>query len=157
MNQPFLSQRLECPFWEKEVKMEGTKILVIEDETEARETIIRCLKKKGYLPLSAETVKEGLEMAKKEHPPITLLDIRLTDGSGLDVLKGIKELDKNMKVIVVSALNDEVTIHQAKTLGADDYVTKPLTIDFLDNMILEKISELNLRKTIADVDRETAN
>lgn len=137
--------------------MEGTKILVIEDETEARETIIRCLKKKGYLPLSAETVKEGLEMAKKEHPPITLLDIRLTDGSGLDVLKGIKELDKNMKVIVVSALNDEVTIHQAKTLGADDYVTKPLTIDFLDSMILEKISELNLRKTIADVDRETAN
>lgn len=137
--------------------MEGTKILVIEDETEARETIIRCLKKKGYLPLSAETVKEGLEMAKKEHPPITLLDIRLTDGSGLDVLKGIKELDKNMKVIVVSALNDEVTIHQAKTLGADDYVTKPLTIDFLDSMILEKISELNLRKTIADVDRDTAN
>ena len=137
--------------------MEGTKILVIEDEAEARETIIRCLKKKGYLPLSAVTVKEGLEMAKKEHPPITLLDIRLTDGSGLDVLKGIKELDKSMKVIVVSALNDEVTIHQAKTLGADDYVTKPLTIDFLDNMILEKISELNLRKTIADIDRETAN
>ena len=137
--------------------MEGTKILVIEDESEARETIIRCLKKKGYLPLSAVTVKEGLEMAKKEHPPITLLDIRLTDGSGLDVLKGIKELDKSMKVIVVSALNDEVTIHQAKTLGADDYVTKPLTIDFLDSMILEKISELNLRKTIADVDRDTAN
>ncbi len=137
--------------------MEGTKVLVIEDEKEARETITRCLNRKGYSTFSAATAKEGLELAKKEHPSITLLDIRLTDESGLVVLKEIKELDKSMKVIMVSALNDEVTIHQAKALGADDYVTKPLTVDFLDSMILEKISELNLRKKIADINEETAN
>jgi DNA-binding response OmpR family regulator len=137
--------------------MEETKILVIEDEKEPREIITRCLNRKGYSTLSAATAKEGLELAKKEHPNITLLDIRLTDGSGFEVLKEIKELDKNMKVIIVSALNDEITIHQAKTLGADDYVTKPLTVEFLDNLILEKISELNLRKRISDIDKGIAN
>ena len=137
--------------------MEETKILVIEDEDGPRASITRCLNRKGYSTLSAATVKEGLELVRKEHPSITLLDIRLADGSGLDILKEIKGLDKDMKVIIVSALDDEVTIHQARMLGADDYVTKPLTIDFLDNMILEKISELRLRKTISDIDKGAAN
>ncbi len=137
--------------------MEETKILVIEDEVEPRTIITHCLRRKGYSTFVAATAREGLELAKKEHPDITLLDIRLEDGSGLEVLKGIKELDKNMKVIIVSALDDEVTIHQAKTLGADDYLAKPLTIDFIDNLILEKISELNLHRKIAEIDKGTGN
>lgn len=137
--------------------MEETKILVIEDEDGAREIIARCLKRKGYPTLSAATAKDGLELVKKEHPNIILLDIRLEDGSGLEVLKEIKELDRNMKVIMVTALEDEVTIHQAKALGADDYVTKPLTMDFLDNLILEKISELNLHRRIVEIDKGIGN
>ncbi len=137
--------------------MEETKILVIEDEDGAREIIARCLKRKGYFTLSAATAKDGLELVRKEHPNIILLDIRLTDGSGLEVLKEIKELDRNMKVIMVTALEDELTIHQAKTLGADDYVTKPMTMDFLDHIILEKISELNLHRRIVEIDKGMAN
>jgi len=126
--------------------MEKAKILLIEDEKEPREIITRCLNKQGYSTFSTATAKEGIELAKKEHPDVTLLDIKLGDGSGLEVLKQIKELDRNMKVIMVTALYDEATIHQAKSLGADDYVTKPLAIDFLTNLVMEKISELNLRR-----------
>ena len=128
--------------------MGETKILVIEDEEEARRIITRCLNRKGYSTFSTATAREGIKLARIEHPNITLLDIRLADGSGFDVLKEIKKLDKNMQVIIVTALNDETTIHKAKTLGVDDYLTKPLTVDFLDNLVLEKIAELSLRKKI---------
>ena len=79
--------------------MDKAKILVIEDEEETRQVITSCLCRKGYNAFSIATVKGAVELAKKEHPDIALLDIRLGDGSGLEILKQIKEFNKNMAVI----------------------------------------------------------
>ena len=135
--------------------MDKAKILVIEDEEETRQVITSCLCRKGYEVFSIATAKEAVELVKKEHPDITLLDILLSDGSGLDILKQIKEFDKNIKVVMVTVLEDGDTIRQAKSLGADEYVTKPATIEYLNNIILEKISELNLHKTIEEINNNT--
>ena len=124
--------------------MDKTKILVLEDEEEIRKVITHCLARRDYDTISTATAKEAVELVKKEHPDIALLDIRLSESSGLEALKQIKEFDKNIKVIMVTVLNDEKTIRQAKSLGADDYVTKPITMEYLNNIILEKIAELNL-------------
>jgi two-component system response regulator (stage 0 sporulation protein F) len=135
--------------------MDKAKILVIEDQEETRRVVTSYLSRKGYNAFSIPTAKGAVELVKKEHPDITLLDIVLADGSGLDILKQIKEFDKNIKVVMVTVLEDEDTIKQAKSLGADEYVTKPATVDYLNNIILEKISELNLHKTIAEINRDT--
>ena len=135
--------------------MDKAKILVIEEEEETRQVITSCLCRKGYEVFSIATAKEAVELVKKEHPDITLLDIRLGDGSGLDILKQIKEFDKNVKVVMVNVLEDEDTIRQAKSLGVDECFTKPITIDYLNTIILEKISESNLHKTIEEINRNT--
>lgn len=135
--------------------MDKAKILVIEEEEETRQVITSCLCRRGYNVFSIATAKGAVELVKKEHPDITLLDIRLGDGSGLDILKQIKEFDKNVKVVMVNVLEDEDTIRQAKSLGVDECFTKPITIDYLNTIILEKISESNLHKTIEEINRNT--
>lgn len=126
--------------------MDIIKILVVDDEEEICELTRAFLRKKNYCTLGATSRDEALEVIKKEHPHLVLLDLRLGEDSGLDVLSDIKLIDKDVKVIMVTALNDEETIRQAKSLGADDYITKPFTAAYLNDLILEKISRLNLHQ-----------
>ncbi len=126
--------------------MEMVKILVVDDEEEVCALTKSFLTKRNYNVLTATTDLEAIEMVKKEHPQVVLLDILLGSSSGLDVLSKIKEIDKNIKVIMVTALEDEETILQAKSLGADDYISKPFSTSYLDDLTLEKISKLGLQK-----------
>jgi two-component system response regulator AtoC len=72
--------------------------------------------------------------------------VRLGDASGMDVLQKIKEIDKDIKVIMVTALSDEESTREAESKGADGYIVKPFTAGYLDEIILENIADLGLRK-----------
>lgn len=122
--------------------MEATRILVVDDEEEICETTKRFLQRKGYIVYAAQTKQQALRVVEESHPQLMLLDIRLVNESGLDLLKEAKEIDRDIKVIMVSALEDEESIRQAKSLGADDYVTKPFTAQYLNDFILQKIASL---------------
>ena len=122
--------------------MELTRILVVDDEEEICETTKSFLQRKGYTVYTAQNKQQALRVLETSRPQLMLLDIRLGVESGLDVLKQAKKLDKDIKVIMVSALEDEENIRQAKSLGADDYVTKPFTTQYLNDFILQKISKL---------------
>jgi DNA-binding response OmpR family regulator len=127
--------------------MEATKILVVDDEEEICEVTKSFLQKKGYIVYTAQTKQQALRVLRESRPQLMLLDIRLVQESGLDVLRQAKELDKEIKVIMVSALEDEENIRQARSLGADDYVTKPFTAQYLNDFILQKISSLVWRQS----------
>lgn len=122
--------------------METTRILVVDDEIEICELTKKFLERKSYVVFTAQDKQQALEVLQKSRPQIMLLDIRLGAESGLDLLKQAKELDKDVKIIMVSALEDEESIRQARALGADDYVTKPFTAKYLNDFILQKISKL---------------
>ena len=126
--------------------MDVVKILVVDDEQEVLDVTCGFLRKKNYCTLGATTSNEAIEVLKKEEPQIVLLDVRLGNDSGLDVLQKIKDFNRSIKVIMVTALNDEASIWQAKTLGADDYIAKPFTSTDLENLLLKKIADLNLGK-----------
>jgi len=126
--------------------MGATKILVVDDEQEICEVTERFLQRKGYTVYTAQDKQGALEVLEKSRPQILLLDIRLGAESGLNLLKQIRELQKDVKVIMVSALDDDESIRQARSLGADDYVTKPFTTQYLNDFILQKISNLVGRK-----------
>lgn len=118
-----------------------SRILVIEDDTLVVRTIATHLKKKGYELKLAENGEEGLKAYKEFQPDLTLLDIKLPDFNGLEVLRQIKQFDKNATVIVMTAFDDMKTTVEAIKTGAFEYLVKPLNYMELD-LTMDKAFQL---------------
>ncbi|MDD5237533.1 MAG: response regulator [Candidatus Omnitrophica bacterium] len=123
-----------------ENNIENIKLLIVDDEVKICDLVKTILSKMGYTVFTALNTETAMEAVKKERPNLVLLDIRMGAESGLDVLPKIKEFDKNIKVVMLTAMEDEENIRQSKSLGADDYMVKPLTADYLKNVIYQKLS-----------------
>jgi YesN/AraC family two-component response regulator len=108
------------------------KILVIDDEKPTLTMFRLFLGAYGYEVLTAENGAEGLEIFKKERPPIVLTDIKMPGIDGLSVLKQIKEIDKKTEVIVITGHGDTDLAKQALTLDAVDFINKPIRKEALD-------------------------
>ncbi|MDM1346890.1 response regulator transcription factor [Myroides marinus] len=107
------------------------KVLVIEDEKELREVITQSLEKECYIVEQASTFKEGINKLAGYDYDCILLDIMLPDGSGIDLLRELKSMNKEDSVIIISAkdsIDDKVL---GLELGADDYLTKPFHLSEL--------------------------
>jgi len=121
--------------------MEKTRILVVDDEKGSRAIIQKLLTAKNYQVFCATKPEEAIEAINKERPHLVFLDIRLGDNiSGLDVLPKLKKLDKKLKIVMLTGLDDEETIRKAKTQGADDFISKPFNLDHLDFIISQTLS-----------------
>jgi len=99
-------------------------ILVVDDELGARESLSVILED-DYKVVSVASGKEALEALKKAQVDLVLLDVHMPDMDGIEVLKKIKELDEEVDVVMVSALNMARRAVDAIKLGAYDYITKP--------------------------------
>jgi len=126
--------------------MEKAKILVVDDEEDILHATRHFLVKRGYEVFIAATKDEAMAMVKQSHPQIILLDIRLKEASGLDILKEVKAIDNNIKVIMVTALDDEENMKQAKAWGAEDYIAKPFTAAYLNEVLMQKLKTLAFRE-----------
>ena len=108
----------------------GAKILVIDDEKSIRKLLDISLTSGGYDVRLAKTGKEGILQVENFRPDIVILDLGLPDVYGLDILKKIKET-KSIPIIILTVKNsdtDKITLLDA---GADDYLTKPFSVDEL--------------------------
>ncbi|MFH1982274.1 MAG: sigma-54 dependent transcriptional regulator [Pseudomonadota bacterium] len=121
------------------------KILVIDDEHSICETLEMFLSEKGHRVFTAATGKEGVARACEIEPDIVILDIRLPDANGLDLLTRIRETAALTKVIMITAYQDMETTIQAMKRGAFDYIHKPLDAD-----VVEKTIDRALRVLKAD-------
>jgi two-component system, response regulator, stage 0 sporulation protein F len=117
----------------KESGME--KILVVDDEHDICDFVRNFFQERGYDVLTALNGEEALSIAKTEKPAIVLLDVRMKGMDGVATLKHLKELDKAMKVIMVTALEDQEKMDECCRLGASDYITKPLELDYLEEVV----------------------
>ncbi|MFL9843792.1 response regulator transcription factor [Flavobacterium rhizosphaerae] len=101
------------------------KILIVEDETGLRETIKQSLEKERYIVETAIDYNSGIDKLGAYDYDCVLIDIMLPGGSGLALVKAVKEMQKKEALIIISAKNsvdDKVT---GLNLGADDYLAKP--------------------------------
>jgi two-component system response regulator (stage 0 sporulation protein F) len=112
------------------------KILVVDDVLEMRMTLTTFLKMRGFEVKDAANGDQALLEIKAEKPLLVLLDERMPGMDGLVALKKIKELDSSIKVVMLTAVQDEDVIEEAKRLGALDYITKPFDLEKLEAMIL---------------------
>lgn len=125
----------------------GKTLLVIDDDTLVREGIVAYLEDSGFIVHSEAVGSSGLAWFRENHPDLVLTDLRMPDMDGLTVLKGVKTLDPDVPVIVVSGMGMVHDVAEALRLGAADYLTKPMTdMEVLVHSINRSLDLYELRK-----------
>jgi len=111
-------------------------LLIVDDDNPLRDRLARAMTKKGFQVSQAENVKEGIKQAKNSPPTFAVVDLRLTDGSGLDVVKEIQNQKKDSKIIMLTGYGNIPTAVAAVKAGAIDYIPKPADADDVENALL---------------------
>lgn len=114
------------------------KILVVDDEVKECELLERFLERKGYDVTTSCSGMHALEKVKSKKPDIVLLDIIMPEMDGIEVLRRIREFDKDVCIIMVTVVNDKSVGMEALKIGADEYVTKPIDLNYLEKVIRNK-------------------
>lgn len=123
-----------------------TKILLIEDEKDVRESYEDMLSLLGYETGMAENGKEGLEKLKKDKYDIVLTDLNMPVMNGLETLRRIKKKDADIEVIVITGFATIENAIGAMKQGAFDYITKPVSIDHVKIVLSKCIQQINARR-----------
>ena len=128
-------------------------LLVIDDDDACLDDIELLLKDK-YKIFKADNSKKGIDILKKENISILILNLKLSDSDGLDILKQVhEEVDPNLPIIIVSDKNDVDTVVKAIRLGARDYIHRGISVDLLHQKIISSIEKRTISlqlKTLKD-------
>lgn len=128
------------------------KILIIDDQNAITESLYMFFVEKGYEVITAEYGREGVEKFESKTPDVVVLDIRLPDINGIDVLKQIKKINEKTFVIMITAFHDMQTTIEAMKYGAFDYIHKPINIKELDISIQKVAEALKAKSKILNYD-----
>lgn len=123
------------------------KFLVVDDEIGVSGDLKDFLKKRGYSAVAATNGVDALRLVKKERPHIVVLDILMEGMTGIDVLREIKKSYPKIRVIMLTALEDENTRNKCKELGASAYITKPYSYEDVLRAAHKLINEIYEEET----------
>ncbi len=115
------------------------RILVVDDEIETCNLLSEFLNRKNYNVSVATDGEEAISKVAALKPHVVLLDIRMPRMDGIEVLRRIKQLDDRIDVVMITAVNDEEMGKMAMRLGAFDYITKPLSLNYLEAVVLVRL------------------
>lgn len=116
------------------------KILIVDDEYPICKSIDMFMSEKGHDVYTASTIEAALNRFNELCPEVVILDIRLPDGSGLDVLSEMHRIYPLTKIIMITAFQDMETTIDAMKKGAYDYIHKPLDADELEKTVNDAIA-----------------
>ncbi|WP_319415054.1 response regulator transcription factor [Marispirochaeta aestuarii] len=107
----------------------GETVLIIDDEQYIRELLEYNLEKEGYSVIPAASGEEGLDLARRNHPALIILDLMLPGIDGIDVCRRLKKDPRtaDIPIIMASAKGEDADIVVGLEIGADDYITKPFS------------------------------
>jgi DNA-binding NtrC family response regulator len=124
-----------------------SNVVVIDDDRSVCEMIRRSLQKIDLVVSTAATPEEGLRAIRSESPDVVLLDIVLPGTSGLEVFQQIRDIDRRLPIIFITAGSDSSTAIRAMQLGGYDYVTKPLDLPSLSELVEKAIATRRMMNT----------
>ncbi|MDD5069410.1 MAG: response regulator [Candidatus Omnitrophica bacterium] len=124
------------------------KIFLVEDEKGIAHIVTHFLTKKGYNVDVAHTLPQAMDMFSSEHA-IVLLDILLEGEKSFPLITKIKSTRPETVIIMVSAYDNDDNIREAKRLGADAFISKPVMIEQLEQFLLSKIHLLEKDKDVS--------
>jgi len=117
------------------------KIMIIDDAGFIRVLFREALKREGYEVITCENTYTAYKMIKESEPDLLLLDINLPGGSGIDLLKQLRNEGNNISVIMITAVSIKDTVIEASKYGIKSYLTKPVDINILKERISEALEE----------------
>ena len=111
-------------------------LLLVDDDNPFRERLARAMEKKGFTVTQAESVKKGIDLLKTTKPAFAVVDLRLNDGNGLEVVKKIQDLNINSRIIMLTGYGNIPTAVAAIKHGAIDYLAKPADAEDVEKALL---------------------
>jgi len=116
------------------------KILVVDDEVRAVKFLKEELERWNYEVCTATNGQDALKLLTSEGPHLMLLDIHMPGLNGVEVVRKAKRLNPALSIIMVTAVAEKEVAREALEAGADDYVTKPIDLDYLQTTIMVELS-----------------
>ena len=116
-------------------------LLIVDDDNPFRDRLSRAMEKKGFQVIQAEGVKKGIETVKIKKPGFAVVDLRLNDGNGLDVVKKIQEVNPSSRIIMLTGYGNIPRAVAAIKEGAIDYLAKPADAEDVEKALLANPSK----------------
>jgi len=108
------------------------RLLIVDDDEPFRARLARAMERRGYEVTSADSVESGILAARATLPAFAVVDLRLGEGSGLDVVKALREARADVRVVVLTGYGNIATAVAAVKSGAVDYLPKPADADQIE-------------------------
>lgn len=118
------------------------RILVIDDNADAADTLVAILSLLGHDAVAAHSGEEGLRLAEARHPGVVFLDIGMPGMNGFDTAVAMRKISgmETAHIVALTAWRDEATRARAKSAGFDLHLTKPTSIERIEEIIVERQS-----------------
>ena len=115
------------------------KLLIVDDEMDIREFARNFFKKRGIEVFTSSSGREALSLIADNNPDLVLLDVRMEEMTGLEVLRELRKNNNPIKVIMVTGVEEEEVIKEANALGVISYIHKPLILEELEKIVLAEL------------------
>jgi two-component system response regulator RegA len=113
-------------------------LLIVEDDKPFLQRLASAMQTRGFAVTTAESVAEGLQQVEQAAPAFAVVDMRLGDGNGLDVISALKRSRPDARAIILTGYGNIATAVNAVKLGAVDYLAKPVDADDVVNALLSR-------------------
>ena len=124
-----------------EIYVDGASVLIVDDDEAFRSRLGRAMEKRGFEPTLAAGAREAIAAARAAPPDFAVVDLRLDDGDGLEVVNAIRELRDDCRVVMLTGYGNIATAVAAVKAGAIDYLSKPADADDVAKALLAKSGE----------------
>jgi two-component system response regulator RegA len=115
----------------------GRPLLLVDDDAPLRRSMARALERRGFQVLAADGLPVARDLAHAHRPEFAVLDMRLAEGSGLELLQLLRELRPEVRIVIVTGYGNIATAVAAIKAGAVDYLAKPVDADDVANALLK--------------------
>jgi len=115
---------------------EDPSLLIVDDDGPLLRSLARAMEKRGFQPVTAETVAEGKAQVARRPPAHAVIDLRLEDGNGLDVVEMLREARPDARIVVLTGYGAIASAVAAVKMGATDYLAKPADADSVVSALL---------------------
>lgn len=122
--------------WMQDLPDGPRSLLILDDDAPLRNRLARAMESRGFEVITAETVSEGISLAQQTPPAFAVLDMRLADGSGLDVVSALRDAREDARIILLTSYGNIATAVAAVKAGAVDYLPKPADADTIAAALL---------------------
>jgi two-component system response regulator RegA len=117
-------------------------LLIVDDDQPLCQRLARAMERRGFVVTTADSVKGGIAAATGNAPAFAVVDLRLTDGSGLDVVSALRGARPNARIVMLTGYGNIATAVAAVKAGAVDYLPKPADADAVERALLSREAAL---------------